>query len=598
MLGLEAVVEIIVGVARAYEAGSAPETPFALDDVPHEDPIANLAIRAELAQLEVAALRVLTAATLDREAYQALQDLASDTATGGLAIDAVVAVLEALGFDPVEALGAFATDAVLASRGLVDVLGVPGAPLLVRRASVPDRVVQYLVTGVPPQPEPWMTIEVRRPAGELCAVPVREGAGPTLIDALRTHLPAVLDGEPLWIAGPESSGRKTALASVAAELQHNVVGVAYSAALAMPLRRLVATLQLEAILQHAIICVHDVEAQQAPAPTEGGIAPAANDAAIATMCEWMHASRLPVVFTSAQVPSTSLFEHPPAIVQLGPATPADLLGLWRAHLPALDGIEQLATRFSLTPGRVVRAATEANRIAGAAGRTAATADDIAQAIGASVARQVEVLGTRIDDRPRWDDVVLPEETLDGVRELIARVQHRHQVLDQWGFREKLSKGIGLAALFSGPPGTGKTLIASLIANELGQDLYQIDLSRVVSKWIGETEKNLARVFDAAEGANIVLLFDEADALFAKRTEVKSSNDRHSNAEVNYLLQRVERFEGVCILTTNLEGSIDPAYNRRLAVRLTCQMPENAERLRLWTRLVPSSAAIARMVTAP
>jgi SpoVK/Ycf46/Vps4 family AAA+-type ATPase len=139
------------------------------------------------------------------------------------------------------------------------------------------------------------------------------------------------------------------------------------------------------------------------------------------------------------------------------------------------------------------------------------------------------------------------------------------------------------------------MAAEALAAELRQDLYRIDLSAVVSKWIGETEKNLARVFDAAEGANIVLLFDEADALFAKRTEVKSSNDRHSNAEVNYLLQRVERFEGVCILTTNLEGSIDPAFKRRLAVRLTFQMPEKAERLQLWTRLMPSSAAIAKDV---
>ncbi len=595
MLGLDAVVESIVGVSQAYETGAAPEDPFALPDVSPQDPIANLAVRAELAQLDVAALRVLTAATLDREAYQALQQLASDTVTGGIAIDAVVAVLEALGFDPVAAVGTFATDAVLVSRGLVEVMNSPGAPLLVRRASVPDRVIQYLVTGVPPQPEPWMTIEVRRAAGELCAVPVREGAGPALIDALRTYLPAVLDGEPLWIAGAESSGRKTALAAVAAEYQHNVVGVAYAAAVAIPLRRLVSTLQLEAILQRAIICVHDVEPQQAPVPSEGGIAPVASDAMIAAMCEWMRTSRLPVVFTSAQLPSTSQFEHPPAVVQLGHASAADLLGLWRSHLPALDGLEQLATRFSLTPGRIVRAATEATRIASAADRDAATADDIAQAIGASVARQVEVLGTRIDDRPRWEDVILPEETLDGVRELIARVQHRHQVLDQWGFREKLSKGIGLAALFSGPPGTGKTLIASLIAKELGQDLYQIDLSRVVSKWIGETEKNLARVFDAAEGANIVLLFDEADALFSKRTEVKSSNDRHSNAEVNYLLQRVERFEGVCILTTNHEGSIDPAFKRRLAVQLTFQMPEKAERLQLWKRLVPSSAALAKDV---
>jgi SpoVK/Ycf46/Vps4 family AAA+-type ATPase len=135
------------------------------------------------------------------------------------------------------------------------------------------------------------------------------------------------------------------------------------------------------------------------------------------------------------------------------------------------------------------------------------------------------------------------------------------------------------------------MVASLIAKELSQDLYQVDLSRMVSKWIGETEKNLAKVFDAAEGANVMLLFDEADSLFSKRTEVKSSNDRHSNAEVNYLLQRVERFEGVCILTTNLESSIDQAFKRRLAFRIEFPMPDEKERTQLWRRMVPTSANI-------
>jgi SpoVK/Ycf46/Vps4 family AAA+-type ATPase len=135
------------------------------------------------------------------------------------------------------------------------------------------------------------------------------------------------------------------------------------------------------------------------------------------------------------------------------------------------------------------------------------------------------------------------------------------------------------------------MVAGLIARELGLELYQIDLSRVLSKWIGETEKNLGRVFDAAEGANVMLLFDEADSLFSKRTEVKSSNDRHSNAEINYLLQRIERFEGVCILTTNLESSMDPAFRRRLAFRVEFPMPDDAERAELWRRMVPSAAAL-------
>jgi SpoVK/Ycf46/Vps4 family AAA+-type ATPase len=189
-------------------------------------------------------------------------------------------------------------------------------------------------------------------------------------------------------------------------------------------------------------------------------------------------------------------------------------------------------------------------------------------------------------------VVLPDTTLASVRELISRARHRHRVLHDWGFERKLAKGLGLSALFSGPPGTGKTMIAGIIARELALELYQIDLSRVVSKYVGETEKNLSEVFEAADWGNVLLLFDEADALFSKRTDVKSSNDRFSNMEINYLLQRLERFEGVSILTTNLEGSIDQAFKRRLSFRVSFPMPDASEREVLWRRMVPKEAHLA------
>jgi SpoVK/Ycf46/Vps4 family AAA+-type ATPase len=183
-------------------------------------------------------------------------------------------------------------------------------------------------------------------------------------------------------------------------------------------------------------------------------------------------------------------------------------------------------------------------------------------------------------------VILPSDILDSLTELIARIRHRRTVFDAWGFDRVLSSARGVTALFSGGPGTGKTLVASAIANELGMDLYRVDLSRVMSKWIGETEQNLAKLFDAAEDGNAIILFDEADSLFAKRTEVKSSVDRYANLEVNYLLQRFDTFEGIAILTTNFGTSIDSAFKRRLSLRLTFPFPDEDQREKLWRAHMP------------
>ena len=192
----------------------------------------------------------------------------------------------------------------------------------------------------------------------------------------------------------------------------------------------------------------------------------------------------------------------------------------------------------------------------------------------------------------WNDVVLPCAVLEKLMEIITYARYHAQVFDTWGFGAKVPYGRANTSLFYGPPGTGKTMMAGIIARELGLDLFRVDMSRVVSKYIGETEKNLARVFDEAERSYAVLLFDEADSLFARRTEVKSSHDRYANLEVNYLLQRIETFDGITILTTNYRDNIDPAFARRLRFKVEFPQPEGPDRAMLWQRMLPRAAHVA------
>ncbi|MBD2440139.1 ATP-binding protein [Nostoc sp. FACHB-110] len=186
----------------------------------------------------------------------------------------------------------------------------------------------------------------------------------------------------------------------------------------------------------------------------------------------------------------------------------------------------------------------------------------------------------------WDDLVLPEAQRQVLRDIAAHVRQRAKVYEQWGFGNKGGRGLGISALFAGASGTGKTMAAEVIANELRLDLYRIDLSQVVSKYIGETEKNLRRVFDAAEAGGAILLFDEADAIFGKRSEVKDSHDRHANIEVGYLLQRMESYRGLAILTTNLKASLDQAFLRRIRFIVQFPFPDANQRTEIWQRIFP------------
>ena len=191
------------------------------------------------------------------------------------------------------------------------------------------------------------------------------------------------------------------------------------------------------------------------------------------------------------------------------------------------------------------------------------------------------LARKVSLRHSWDDLILPTDQRTALRELLEMVRQRSLVLDTWQLGRKMVPSRGISALFSGPPGTGKTMAAAIISRELGLDLYKIDLSTVVSKYIGETEKNLERIFREAETSNAVLFFDEADAIFGKRAEVRDAHDRYANIEVSYLLQRMESYGGVAILATNLKTNLDEAFLRRLHAIVHFPMPQVAERLQLW-----------------
>ena len=204
----------------------------------------------------------------------------------------------------------------------------------------------------------------------------------------------------------------------------------------------------------------------------------------------------------------------------------------------------------------------------------------------SARQRLDELAQRIESIATWPDLVLPEAQRETLHHIVAHVRQRTRVYDTWGFRRKSARGLGISALFSGVSGTGKTMASEVLANELNLDLYRIDLSQVVSKYIGETEKNLRRVFDVAEHSGAVLLFDEADALFGKRSEVKDSHDRHANIETSYLLQRMEEYSGLAILTTNMKKALDQAFLRRIRFFVQFPFPDIEQRIEIWRRIFP------------
>lgn len=281
-------------------------------------------------------------------------------------------------------------------------------------------------------------------------------------------------------------------------------------------------------------------------------------------------------------------------VDVAKPTAVEQRSLWQRLLGDAAGAQpqQLAGHFDFNLGRIEQIAHGA--LAAAEGKPAALAPTLWQGALAHTRPALDQLAQRIEPKAGWDDLKLPDSEKALLRQIADQVAQRTTVYDDWGFRQRMNRGLSISALFTGESGTGKTMAAEVLAQELGLSLYRIDLSAVVSKYIGETEKNLRKLFDAAEGGGAILFFDEADALFGKRSEVKDSHDRYANIEVNYLLQRLESFRGLAILATNMKGALDTAFLRRLRFVINFPFPGTAERRAIWASVFPAQATVGAL----
>jgi len=277
------------------------------------------------------------------------------------------------------------------------------------------------------------------------------------------------------------------------------------------------------------------------------------------------------------------------VVEVRKPVPAEQRDAWAQALEngAGDSPSLLAGQFNLNVSTIRQIAAVARVETESTGGN--LNEGVWQACLIATRPSLDRLAQRLDAKATWEDIVLPEADMSLLRRLADQVAQRSTVYDTWGFRQKMNRGFGINALFAGESGTGKTMAAEVIANHLHLNLYRIDLSAVVSKYIGETEKNLRRLFDAAEDGGAILFFDEADALFGKRSEVKDSHDRYANIEINYLLQRIEAYNGLAILATNMKNALDQAFTRRLRFIITFPFPVGRERERIWRKSWPPEA---------
>ena len=296
---------------------------------------------------------------------------------------------------------------------------------------------------------------------------------------------------------------------------------------------------------------------------------------------------VPVVVCGQTGTTTLRAEVRPLLrVPVGPPAPGTRRQMWAEIVPALaEHAPYLAARYPVEPAIATQVAADLDCLADLVDRPL-TVNDLHEAIRARSGLKLASGVKLIRPTASWDQLVLPKDAKSRLSEAVSRLNLQSVVLDDWGFLKDRPGARGVRMLFAGPPGTGKTLSAEVVAMALSVDLLAVDISRVVSKWIGETEKNLAAVFDTAERAQAVLFFDEADALFGKRTEVSDAHDRYANLETAYLLARLERFEGMAVLATNLRQNIDPAFMRRIEFVVDFEEPDREQRFQMWQRHIP------------
>jgi hypothetical protein len=440
--------------------------------------------------------------------------------------------------------------------GMVVTVEDPDRPFLTRSVRVHDRVVSHLLG----ESEPDLSVKsmMIRPFGD----------GPVAPGAIGTAIAA--DVHTIYLRERAGAAGLHAVAGALRSVKRVALCVDFD--LADPHAdqfRLIAELGREARMMQAVLVVTHVDALVTSGP-----------AALRALCDL----ECPLVLIGSVGWDPRWSREPPLLLDAPLQSLDDRRDVWTRALAThgADPIDDTPLAYRLTPEQI-RSAAAAAAMQALADERAITQADLQAGSRAQNAAGLEHLARRVPPVAKWDDLVLPSDVEGQLRSIVARVNQRERVLDEWGMGDASSRGRGITVLFSGDSGTGKTMSAEVVANELGLDLYVIDLSTVVDKYIGETEKNLDRIFAEADRVNGVLLFDEADAIFGKRSEVRDAKDRYANVEVAYLLQRMEQFEGIAVLTTNLRANVDEAFLRRIDVLVEFPMPDEASRRELWRK---------------
>jgi hypothetical protein len=563
--------------------------------------LAALAARFELTRFDVDALLLALAPEVDARYGKLFGYLHDDVTRNRCSVDIALSLLCPSFEARLAARRCFAQGAPLIRHGLVKLLGDSqdrDTPLIRSAIKVDNRIVQYLL-GID-ELDPALAARARlvTPAAQLSDL--------LLDDALRARLAHLVDGAGasagpgyvVYLQGSYGVGKRSTAEALCEKLGQKLLIVDGQALSGAPDDSIAETARLvarEARLLGAALYWDGLDLAVAgeKKAAQGAILRAIEDLPGITFlggeAPWEPGGALrgrPFLRVELPLPSrpdqVRLWEE-----ALGDALPAIIRGDDPAGLTTL---ELLASRYKLSGGQIRDAAATAKNLARFhdPARAFVTIDHLAQACRIHSAPKLSALARKITVQSAWDDLVLPKDRLARLREICNQARYRGVVLDAWGFARKLSGGKGLTLLFAGPPGTGKTMAAGVMANELGLDLYAIDLSNVVNKYIGETEKHLAKIFDEAERSSAVLFFDEADALFGKRSEVRDAHDRYANIETSYLLQRMEAYEGVAILATNLAQNMDEAFVRRIQFTVDFTPPDERERLRIWERIWPDN----------
>ena len=581
-------------VAPAF--GAADGESELLDLIEAGSPLGRLARAYELTSFDLDLIVVALAPEIDLRYGRIYAFLQDDVSRRSPSIDLAFNLLCPTAEAKLSRRDHLATDAPLVRYDLIELVPDQSSPLPSLPAHflrLDDAVARYLLRQ--------RGIDARlRHVGQLVE-PGEGGAGSLLqgdeqraLEAMVAEAHATGEALVLYVSGPETGSKRAAAQALAARAGAPLLALDVGSVIASDLDsgRLLKIAFREAMLQSAVLFLEPLDVLRA----------SERQAEYRRLVDEL-GERRGVTILAGTLPA------PPrdglrGVVHVPLPIPAyaERRRLWSDRL-VLAGIElqprdveQLAGRFRLTADQIadaVEVGRNRARLRPAAGSGwGAEQPSLAELFEAARTRSdaaLSGLARKIDPVHGWAQIILPDDSIAQLREICDQVVQRHRVLDEWGFGRTLSLGKGVSALFAGPSGTGKTMAADIIARELGLDLYKIDLSAVVSKYIGETEKNLERIFTAAENANSILFFDEADALFGKRSEVRDSHDRYANLEIAYLLQRMEQYEGVAILATNLRQNMDDAFVRRLQFVVEFPFPDEEQRARIWPLLFPVEA---------